>query len=219
MASPTQWTWVCVAPAVSVLQSMGSQRVRHNWASDLTDLNHASVCVCAQSPQSCLSFCDPEDCIPPGSPVHGKSPDKTTGVGCHAFLQGIFPNQGLNPSLLHCRQILYHWTTGESHLCILLQFKQKTLGWPGLWGQYEEGDISPVRDHSGFSPYGMLSLPVTREEEITGQALQADAPCWAVRMQRWPGHTSLGDGRPDTQRKWLLYEHCEGCCQVYFLSL
>ena len=29
-------------------------------------------------------------------------------MGCHALLQGIFPTQGLNPSLLHCRQILYH---------------------------------------------------------------------------------------------------------------
>ena len=28
--------------------------------------------------------------------------------GSHSFLQGIFPIQGLNPGLLHCRQILYH---------------------------------------------------------------------------------------------------------------
>ena len=33
---------------------------------------------------------------------------KNTGVGCHFLLQGIFPTQGLNPDLLHCRQILYH---------------------------------------------------------------------------------------------------------------
>ena len=30
------------------------------------------------------------------------------GVGCHALHQGIFPTLGLNPGLLHCRQILYH---------------------------------------------------------------------------------------------------------------
>ena len=34
------------------------------------------------------------------------SPGKNTGVGCHALLQGIFPTQGLNLCLLHCRQIL-----------------------------------------------------------------------------------------------------------------
>ena len=34
------------------------------------------------------------------------SPGKSTGVGCHSFLQGIFLTQGLNSGLLHCRQIL-----------------------------------------------------------------------------------------------------------------
>ena len=29
-------------------------------------------------------------------------------AGCHFFLQGIFSTQGLNPGLLHFRQILYH---------------------------------------------------------------------------------------------------------------
>ena len=58
--------------------------------------------------QSCLTFCDPMDCSPPSSSVHEDSPGKNTGVGCHALLQGIFPTQGLNPGLLHCRWILYH---------------------------------------------------------------------------------------------------------------
>ena len=34
-------------------------------------------------------------------------PGKSTGVGCHFLLQGIFPTQGSNPGLLHCRQTLY----------------------------------------------------------------------------------------------------------------
>ena len=34
-------------------------------------------------------------------------PGKDTEVGCHFLLQGIFPTQGPNPGLLHCRQILY----------------------------------------------------------------------------------------------------------------
>ena len=32
---------------------------------------------------------------------------QNTGVGSLSLLQGIFPTQGSNPSLLHCRQILY----------------------------------------------------------------------------------------------------------------
>ena len=35
------------------------------------------------------------------------SPGKNTGVGCHALLQGMFPTQGSNPHLPHCRLILY----------------------------------------------------------------------------------------------------------------
>ena len=35
------------------------------------------------------------------------SPSQDTGVGSHFLLQGIFPTQGSNPGLLHCRQILY----------------------------------------------------------------------------------------------------------------
>ena len=48
------------------------------------------------------------DCSLPGSSVHGDSPGKNTVVGCHALLQGIFPTQGSNLGLLHCRRILYH---------------------------------------------------------------------------------------------------------------
>ena len=47
------------------------------------------------------------DCSLPGSSVHGDSPGKNTGVSFHALLQRIFPIQGLNPGLLHCRWILY----------------------------------------------------------------------------------------------------------------
>ena len=35
------------------------------------------------------------------------SPGQTTGVGSLSLLQGIFPAQGSNPGLPHCRQILY----------------------------------------------------------------------------------------------------------------
>ena len=34
-------------------------------------------------------------------------PGQNTGVGSLSLLQGIFPTQGSNPGLLHCRQILY----------------------------------------------------------------------------------------------------------------
>ena len=35
------------------------------------------------------------------------SPSKNTGLGSHSLLQGNFTTQGLNPGLLHCKQIVY----------------------------------------------------------------------------------------------------------------
>ena len=54
---------------------------------------HYSNIFCAVCAQPCLTLCDPMDCSPLGSLVHGDSPGKNTGVGCHALLQGIFPTQ------------------------------------------------------------------------------------------------------------------------------
>ena len=63
--------------------------------------------------QSYLTLCDPIDCSPPGSSVHGIL-DMNTGVDYHALLQGIFPTQALNPRLLLGRQILYHCVMQEA---------------------------------------------------------------------------------------------------------
>ena len=52
--------------------------------------------------QSCLTLCNPMDCSP------WNSPGQNAGVGTLSLLQGIFPTQGSNPGLLHCRRVLYH---------------------------------------------------------------------------------------------------------------
>ena len=49
------------------------------------------------------------DCSLPGFSVHGDSPSKSSGEGDHFLLQGIFPTQGLNPSLL----CLLLWQAGS----------------------------------------------------------------------------------------------------------
>ena len=91
-------------------------------------------CMHAQSLQT---LCDPVDCSPPGSSVHGilqarvlewitmpsskgssQPRDRTllsyiswtrqnTGVGSLSLLQQIFPTQRSNPGLLHCGWILH----------------------------------------------------------------------------------------------------------------
>ena len=63
------------------------------------------LCLVAQSSPI---LCNPMDCSPPGSSIHGDSPAKNTEVGCYVLLQGIFPTQVSNPGISHCRWILYH---------------------------------------------------------------------------------------------------------------
>ena len=76
-------------------------------------LNSALVtCACyvrTKLRQSRPTLCNPMDCSPPGSSVHGDSPGKNSEVSCHALLQGIFPTQGSNPRLLH----LLYWQAGS----------------------------------------------------------------------------------------------------------
>ena len=58
----------------------------------------------SEAAQSCPTLCDPMDTRLCPRDFLGKS----TGVGCHFLLQRIFPTQGSNPGLQHCRQTLYH---------------------------------------------------------------------------------------------------------------
>ena len=57
------------------------------------------------------------------------SPGKNAGVGSHCLFQGIFPTQGLNPHILHCRQILYYLShQGSSHL-VELKYTKEIVAW------------------------------------------------------------------------------------------
>ena len=47
-------------------------------------------------------------------------PGNSTGVGCHFLLQGIFPTQESNQSLLHCKQILYQLSYQGSPIEVLI---------------------------------------------------------------------------------------------------
>ena len=66
------------------------------------------VCVCVLVTQLCPTLCDPMDCTHPGSSVHGILQATTLEQVPISFSRGIFPTQGWNPGVLHCRQIPYH---------------------------------------------------------------------------------------------------------------
>ena len=71
-------------------------------------------CVLCLVAQSYPNLCDPMDRAAWQATVHGDSPDKNTGVGCHVLLQGIFPTQGSNPGLPHLGEFFIVWATREA---------------------------------------------------------------------------------------------------------
>ena len=82
------------------------------WLICLTGSGHVSHSVMSDSLQ-------PHGLQPARLLCPWTSPDKNTGVGSHSLLQGIFPTQGSNLGLLHCRQILYHLSHQGSYIYLI----------------------------------------------------------------------------------------------------
>ena len=72
--------------------------------------------------QASPTLCNPVDYRPPRSSVHGDSPGKNTGVGCHFLLQGIFlpPGDWTCISRISCVGGGFFTTQppGKPHLCL-----------------------------------------------------------------------------------------------------
>ena len=111
------------------------------------------------------------------------SPGQNTGVGSLSLLQGIFPTQGSNPGLLHCRQILYQLShtrcfiiiisiimscsqfNGASHAALVVNNPPANAG---------EADVSsgsgrtPRRRNGNALQYSCLENPTEREASMGG---------------------------------------------------
>ena len=97
----------CPRPYTLILTSLG-EFVQAGTQSSLTEsIPNPHIVLVAQW---CLALCHPMDCSPARLLCPWDFPGKGTAVGCHSFLQGIFPTQGSNPSLLNYRQILFNLT-------------------------------------------------------------------------------------------------------------
>ena len=106
----------------------------HNWNS-VSQLHINKICIYAP----CLTLCSPVDCSLPGSSVHGILQGRI--LGCHFLLQRIFPTQGSNLNLLHCRQILYRLNHQRSPAYMYMRvYTQKrrdfSTGWQTLRGEW-----------------------------------------------------------------------------------
>ena len=124
--------------------------------------------------------------------LYGASPWKWT------LLQGIFPTQGSNPGLLHCRQILYQVST-QLLLCFHLPSPPSSSS-PGRKGLTLRSTSTP---HAGA---GLGDTPALLPEETPSGASPASTPrrCWNDCSQRVapssthsPGSAPVGKaGRP-----------------------
>ena len=76
--------------------------------------------------QSCSTLCNPTDCSPPGSSVHGTLQARILEWVASPFSRSSRSGKGSNPGLLQCRQILYRLSHQGSHNgCINLHSHQQ----------------------------------------------------------------------------------------------
>ena len=98
-------------------------------------------------------------------------PGKSTGVGCHFVLQRIFPTQGLNPGLPHCRQTLYRLRHQGLPLIVVA-----------------EGSFPPHGGKSNLFCDGLLIKEVTESPPL------GNGPPARVDWRAYPGSWSLFSG-------------------------
>ena len=103
--------WIC-RPFTKVPE-MSWQPLRAT--SFLSICKDGGTCMRAKLVQACMTLCKPYGLQPTRLLYPWDFPGKNTRVGCHAFLQGIFPTQGLNPCLLR----LLHWQSSSLPLALL----------------------------------------------------------------------------------------------------
>ena len=130
---------------------------------------------------------------------------QNTGVGCHALLQGVFPTQGLNPSMSPALQVdylplnhlgspseqreeqrqsrpFYLEPTLSTHPLFHPEFISNKDEWPNIWGEKRDRIFILRNTKNDYFIYGELSswgLP-NRTQKVL-----------AMDRSRWILHTNL----------------------------
>ena len=120
------WWWT---GRPGMLQSMGSQRVRHDWATELkVGLNPVwLVSLFSSVTQLCLILCDPTSCSTPGLPVRRQLPEFTQ-THVHWVGECIQPSHPLSAPSPHAfnlsqHQGLFKWVSSSHQLAKVLEFQ------------------------------------------------------------------------------------------------
>ena len=160
------------------------------------------------------------DCSPPGSSVHGDSPGKNTGVGCHVFLQGIFPTQRSNLHLLHLLSYLISsgrffttsatWEAQQDRRIVILILactvvegkRQQGTAWVTL-GEMDESGVG-LSASSSLGDMGWGTLRHHQLKQASGRACVGSMTS-GLRMlsSEGPGGHLGGDGHTNLYSRHL----------------
>ena len=114
------------------------------------------------------------------------SPGQNTGVGSLSLLQGIFPTQGSNPGLLHCRQVLYQLSHKGSPL--VLYVPKCAISFPG-------GSVVKNPSVKQVMQVQSLDQEDSLEKEV---ATHSNVLAWEISWTEEPGRLqSMG-----SQKSW-----------------
>ena len=106
------WLWTYYLTMISiVLFICGPRMVRHT--SQMVRRTEMKICVMCLVDQSCLTLCNPMDCSPPGSSVHGILQARILEWVAIPFSRGSSWHRGQTCVSYVGRQILYHWANGK----------------------------------------------------------------------------------------------------------
>ena len=140
---------------------------------------------------------------------------QNTGVSSRSLLQGIFPMQGLNPGLPHCRGICYRLShQGEISLLpqVFLDFLLFLQIWPWNteWSRTKTNRVLP-RKCTGHSKH---PFPTTQEK-----TLHMDITRWSTPKSDWwyslqPKMEKLYTVSKNKTRSWLWIRPLTPYCQI-----
>ena len=119
------------------------------------------------------------------------SPGKNNGVCCYALLHGIFLNQGPNPCLLHCRQILYLLRHQGSSNEVLIRVKGQ-IQFPAQSRTLPSCPLKGKNDVEGKPPSSWSSSLATKPPPTLQADLKPPRPIPASR----PLHLLFRPGQP-----------------------
>ena len=114
------------------------------------------------------------------------SPGQNTRMGSLSLLQGIFPFQGLNPGLLHCRQILYL----QSHLQTNKQTKSPETSPMHSVQLISEGLLCPALPSQGSLLAAQRSCSAAAQLPAGLGPQENRKACWAGTAHRASGSSS-----------------------------